>query len=287
MPQRHRVHSIGYYLVKNSKRYSGVLNANFCLSDVHNIIGAATKRFAPSQKPRKTNYRSFKHFNDTDFLYDMSCAPFHVADIFDDVDDMAWYTSNLISDIVDHHAPIKSKLRKSKPVPYMNSRLRKALYTRNMARNKFKKFGKKYWEENRRQRNRVVLIKKQSMKNYFAKKCEKPDRNFWATISPFLSDKKFKGNNTITFKENNETITDQKKVAEIFNKYFVSIAAEIGFPDSITSSDEALLTHQNHPSVIKIFTQLFLFSCRKPTRNHDLHETILYQKGNWLRQYPR
>ena len=182
----------------------------------------------------------------------MSCAPFHVADIFDDVDDMAWYTSTLISDIVNHHAPIKSKLIKSKPVPYMNSRLRKALYIRNMARNKFKKFGKKYWEENRRQRNRVVSIRKQSMKNYFEKKCEKPDRNLWATISPFLSDKKFKGNNTITLKEDNETITDQNKVAEIFNKYFVSVAAEIGFPDPITSSDEALLTHQNHPSVIKI-----------------------------------
>ena len=164
-------------LVTNSKRYSMVLNVNFCLRDVHNLVGAATKHFAPSQKPRKINYRSFKHFNDADFLYDMSCAPFHVADIFDDVDDMAWYTSILISDIVDHHTPIKSKLIKSKPVPYMNSRLRKALYTRNMARNKFMKFGKKYWEENRWQRNRVVSIRKQSMKNYFAKTCDKPDRN--------------------------------------------------------------------------------------------------------------
>ena len=163
----------------------------------------------------------------------------------------------------------------------------------NMAWNKFKKFGKKYWEENRRQRNRVVSIRKQSMKNYFEKKCEKPDINFWATISPFLSDKKFKGNNTITIKEDNETITDQNKVAEIFNKYFVSIAAEIVFPDPITSSDEALLTHQNHPSAIKNqektpwITQLFLVSCHKPTKNHDLHETIQYKKGNWLRQYPR
>ena len=146
-----------------------MLNANFCLSDVHNIVGAATKRFSPSQKPNKIDYRSFKHFTNVDFLYDMSCAPFHVADIFDDVDDMTWYTSTLISDIVDHHAPIKSKLTKSKPVPYMNSRLRKAPYIRNMARNKFKKFGKKYWEENRRQRNRVVSIRKQSMKIFWEK----------------------------------------------------------------------------------------------------------------------
>ena len=56
-------------LVTNSKRYSGVLNANFCLSDEHNIVGAATKRFVPSQKPRKISYTSFKYFNDTDVLY--------------------------------------------------------------------------------------------------------------------------------------------------------------------------------------------------------------------------
>ena len=235
-------------LVTNHKRYSGVLNTNFCLSDVHNIIGAATKRFAPSQKPRKINYRSFHHFNDSDFLYDISSAPFHVAEIFDDVDD----TSTLITDVVDFHAPMKSKFVKCKPVAYMNSQLRKALYARNMARNKFKKFGKSHWEENRRERNRVVSIRKQSIKNYFSKKCEKADRNFWATIKPFLTDKKFKGNNTIILNENDKTVTDSCEVAEIFNKYFVSIASEIGPPDPIISADEAISTHQNHPSVIKI-----------------------------------
>ena len=76
-------------LVTNHNRYNGVLNTNYCLSDVHNIIGAVTKRFAPSQKPRKISYRIFNHFNDSDFLLDMSSAPFHVAEIFDDVDDMA------------------------------------------------------------------------------------------------------------------------------------------------------------------------------------------------------
>ena len=40
-------------LVTNHKRYSGVLNTNYCLSDVHNMIGAATKRFAPSKSHAK------------------------------------------------------------------------------------------------------------------------------------------------------------------------------------------------------------------------------------------
>ena len=46
-------------------------------------------------------------------------------EIFDDIDDMAWYTSALISSI-DEHAPMKSKVVKSASVPYMKSALRKA-----------------------------------------------------------------------------------------------------------------------------------------------------------------
>ena len=62
-------------------------------------------------------------------------------DIFDDVDDMAWFTSTLIRDVIDDHAPIRTKTIKSESVPYMNSRLRNAQYKRNMARNKFRIYG--------------------------------------------------------------------------------------------------------------------------------------------------
>ena len=51
----------------------------------------------------------------------------------------------------------------------MNAQLRKAMYQRNMARNLFRKYGKQYWHENRRQRNLVVYLRKQSLKNIFPK----------------------------------------------------------------------------------------------------------------------
>ena len=104
----------------DSKRYSGVLNANFSLSD----IGAATIRFTPSQA-KENWFRSFKYFNDIGFLY-MPCVPFHVAEIFGDVDDTTWFISTLleISDIVDYNTPLKSKLIKSKLVTYINYWLR-------------------------------------------------------------------------------------------------------------------------------------------------------------------
>ena len=94
---------------------------------------------------------------------------FHVADIFDDIDDIAWFSSSLIRNVIDAHAPVKSKIITKQSVPYMNSKLRKAQYARNMARNKFQRFGKAYWEENRRHRNNVAKIRKSSMRIYFEK----------------------------------------------------------------------------------------------------------------------
>ena len=173
-------------------------------------------------------------------------------DIFDDIDDMAWYTSSLIKYVVDYHAPIKSKIVRSQSVPYMNSALRKAQYQRNMARNKFKKYGKSYWEENRRLRNQVVKIRKNSMRKYFEQRCSKQDKNFWKTISPFFSDKKFKNGNHIALSENNGIINDQHRVAEMFNDYFSTVAMGIGFDDNVTSATDAINKHSSHPSVLKI-----------------------------------
>ena len=239
-------------LVTNPRRYLGTLNSECNINDFHNIIGAATKRFAPSLKPQKIVYRSYKSFNDADFLFDLQCAPFHVMNIFDDADDMAWYTSTLISDVIDSHAPVKSKFVKRQSVPYMNSKLRKALYSRNMARNKFRIFGKKYWDENRRLRNHVVSLRKKSIAKYFENNCAKQDRTFWRTISPFFSDKKFRNGNHTILREGEDTIVDSNEVAEIFNIYFSSIASEIGFQDQHSTTEEAILAHDDHPSVIKI-----------------------------------
>ena len=162
------------------------MNYDFCLSDFHNIIGSATRRYAPARKPYQIKYRSFKNFDEIAYTNDISAAPFHVAEIFDDVNDIAWFTSTLIAEITDIHAPIKTKWVKCKSVPFMNSKLRKAMFTRNMARNSYRKLGNSHWEVYRKQRNRVASIRKSSIRNYFADRCDKNDRQFWKTIIPLF-----------------------------------------------------------------------------------------------------
>ena len=101
------------------------------------MIGAASKRFTPLETSQTTYSRSNKSFKESDFCGDLDNAPFDVLDMFDDVDDMACFTSSIIKYVVDHHAPVKSTTEKSQSVSYMNSALRKVQYKGNMTRNKF------------------------------------------------------------------------------------------------------------------------------------------------------
>ena len=239
-------------LVSNRAKYLSVLNCACEMSDFHNFVGAATRRFAPHQKPKHIFYRSYKNFVESDYKRDITSAPFHVCHVFDDVDDMVWFTNELLSDIVNHHAPVKQKMIKRDSVPYMNSKLRKNLYLRNMARNKYKKYGKQHWDENRRMRNKVVALRKKSLAAYFSKNCSNHGRNFWKTVSPFITNKSFRNGGNIILQENEEIVVDNKAVCDIFNDYFVGIASTIGFADEITNASSAIHKHQNHPSVLKI-----------------------------------
>ena len=57
--------------MSSPRRYLDVINDHFDLSDHHNLIGAATRRHAPSPKPMKIYYRSYKKFCENEYLNDI------------------------------------------------------------------------------------------------------------------------------------------------------------------------------------------------------------------------
>ena len=80
--------------------------------------------------------------------------------------------SDTIIKCFDKHAPIKTKKMPVHPAPYMNSKLRKAIFQKRMQHNKFQKCRtSRNWENYRKARNLVTKIKKQSIQNYFLDRC--------------------------------------------------------------------------------------------------------------------
>ena len=221
------------------------------ICDSHNIISVAIKGDAPPPKHLKIKYRSFKNFDVDAFSEAVGVAPFEVAYIFDDVDDIYWAHEVILTDLLNEHAPIKEKRIKSQRCPFINSNLRKAAYKKAMLFNKFKKWKTPAnWEAYRKQRNITTKLKRLSIRTYFDERCtEGPtSKDVWPTVKPFLSNRRLLKDPVIILSENNNIISDQTSVSNILNNLHVNVAKYIGTvltSDGVTSHTSCKLITSN------------------------------------------
>ena len=130
----------------------------------------------PDRRNKTVIYRSYKHFDESRYLNDLSQAPFHVAEIFDTVDDSYWFYIKMLSVVINEHAPIKSRKTGNKQLPYTNNELRKCINVKHMLRrrpryNVYK--SKANWEKYIEYRKRAHQLRRKSLQYYISKKCDK------------------------------------------------------------------------------------------------------------------
>ena len=232
---------------------------NTGISDFHNLVAFNTKMHVPKLGRRRNKYRTFKTFDETSFKHDIEMAPYHVGEIFDDFDDTYWFNHTLVKYVMDNHAPLKHKQMVKHPVPFMNSKLRKACHQKAMLRNIYFKNGrtKCSWENYRKIRNHVAKLKSTSIQNYFAERCSQnnmqnnPSR-YWETVKPFMTDKMKTRHNVITLQHNGKILNDPSAVSNIFNDYFSNVALEIGNEKPMCEDEDiesVFKMYENHQSV--------------------------------------
>ena len=236
-------------LTNNKKRIlsSGVVDVQ--ISD-HSLVFTILRLSAPRLQSRKIYARSYKNFNPNIFLEDLQNVPFHVMDVFDDVEDKLFAFESLYLDIINEQAPIKKFHVRGNQVPFMTEQWRRSIRHRNKL---WKKFTHDRTDANyalyRKQRNKCTSLRRKAIKAYFLNKSEteKPNQ-FWNTYRPFLQSKKSRQANDILLEENGALIKDKTEIANIFNSYFIHIAdaaAEINEEDFGTD-------YSTHPSIQSI-----------------------------------
>ena len=74
-----------------------------------------------------------------------------------------------------------------------------------------------------------------------------------------MANKSGPNRNKIILNEDNSIITDDKNIFGIFNKFFISVAAGIGFHDGLPANYNAsdgfqdiICTHESHSSILEI-----------------------------------
>ena len=70
-----------------------------------------------SNSHKTIKYRSFKSFNENEFLHDLSAVPWSETELLENVDTMldVWY--DFFNDVIDKHAPIKTHRIKNEVHP--------------------------------------------------------------------------------------------------------------------------------------------------------------------------
>ena len=213
-------------ILKNNKKRilsSGVVDVQ--ISDQF-LVFTILRLSAPRLQSRKIYARRYKNFNSDTFLEDLQNAPFHIMDVFDDVDNKLFAFESLYLDIINEQVPIKKFHARGNQVPFMSEQWRKSIRHRNKL---WKKFTHDRTDANyalyRKQRNKCTSSRRKAIKAYFLNKSETEKSNaFWNTYRPFLQSKKSRQANDILLEENGALIKDKTEIANIFNSCFIHIA---------------------------------------------------------------
>ena len=83
----------------------------------HHLVYAVMRAACPKWTPRTTIRRNFKKFDSVQYNNDIASIPFHVANTFEDIDDVYWAWEKLLIDVLNDHAPLVEK-KSTKPRPF-------------------------------------------------------------------------------------------------------------------------------------------------------------------------
>ena len=133
------------------------------LSDFHHLTFTILKTHFQKKPPQTVKYRDFRRYSIEGFQHDLEVKLSMVNLRLLSNDEF----HSLLMQLVDHHAPIKTKYLRGNDQPFMNKQLRKEHMKRAMLKNKLRKHNT---EENqiafKRQQNHCVKLLKEAKKSY-------------------------------------------------------------------------------------------------------------------------
>ena len=108
----------------NNISSSGVIDLG--MSD-HNLIYAVKNMTMPKYRQTCLRVRNYKRFNDNDFIQDLSRIPWNIITQCVNPNDSWQIWKSFFLEVIDRNAPLIYKNIKHKPVPCINSDIKKLI----------------------------------------------------------------------------------------------------------------------------------------------------------------
>ena len=206
---------------KNVKNHGKVETG---LSDFHRLIYSMLKTKYDKLPPKIIKYRDYSNFIEERFLYELEfCMTNNTIENYSEFE-------NIFTNILNRHAPLKTKYLRANNKPHVTKDLRKAIMRRARLKNLAIESDKtEDWLNYRRQRNLVVKLNKKAKKSFFSSTSRKP-KHFWDAIKQQFSDKSCAAEGRIQLLEDETLHTSDVEVADVFNTYFNRIIDSLEIP---------------------------------------------------------
>ena len=156
------------------------------------MLVATTMRSTFIKLPPKTiRYRSYKNFCEYDFCRELDQTLIQ-GDLYRSKDPYSELTK-IFSNILDKHAPLKSKKVRGNQAPFMNKSLSNMIMTKSRIRNKYLKWpSRENFLHYKKIKNKCNSLVRKSKKQYFQKirnENSAQSKPFWNAVKPFMSNK--------------------------------------------------------------------------------------------------
>ena len=122
----------------------------------------------------------------------MTCIRLHfdIPYTFENIDDIYWAWSYLLSSILDNHSLINRKTANLEHVSFMTPELLETLRKRNKLKRLYNESKRRLdWDRYKTQRNLTSSLRRKAVSNYFRTTASNATGNpmkFWQTVKPFM-----------------------------------------------------------------------------------------------------
>ena len=221
---------IDHIYTSNEDNISYVRVNKQTISDHYAIFGNRILNCAVNRHSHQTiTYRSFKHFDENAFINDLREVPWEILESFNDVSECVQIWNILFLEIVNKHAPLKQhRVRKENQPEWLSPEIIDCIKERNKCKINGNQRGYVFF------RNKVSSMIKVAKNNMYKAKIEKgkdDPRTIWKIFKEFGASRKMATNEIINgLRQNSQLISDDKEMANCFNKYFVNVAAQLKGP---------------------------------------------------------
>ena len=202
----------------------------------HHIIHCSIDILRERNKPIIRTVKNYKNVNTDKLKEDIKMVPWHVCDIFDDVDDTVFAWESLYKSVINDHIKERTVKMRKYSHPWINSSIRKQLNNRfkllRIAQKTPK--GSHEWDMYKKARNYCTKILRVAEASYWKEKFNgltPSSKKFWNCVNEFIG--KTKNNKIGPLEDEKGCITNNNQTkCNTLNNYFANIGKQHKIPEN-------------------------------------------------------